>query len=319
MKRPAVSVVISCYNFERYIYECLYSLVTQVTSFPFEIIIVDDCSTDASISEIERVMQLFPNKIQLIKQQKNRGSDLTKQTGCNASVGKYIAFLDGDDFSYPNKLQLQFDYLESNPDCVLCYHDMELVNDNSELLGNTFAGSFYNQRFIPEKAEMKDLILYGTFIVASSQMFRREAYKANLLPASVKIVQDFYYHVHTASCGRFGRIDSVCGAYRQHSESFTAKNALSVERRFTCLNDILSACDYALSLGLADEIVKKGRSHFYYAAALYFLKRFNESSFLECIEKSENNGLFFDIRHKKLFLLKSDFNASLAYFNSTLT
>lgn len=314
--KPLVSVAVSCYNFEKYIYLCLESLANQKTNFTFEIVVVDDCSPDHSIQEINKAILLFPQLITLIKHPSNLGSDQTKQTACIATQGKYVAFLDGDDFSYQGKLQAQFDYLESNQDCILCYHDMGLVDENDESLEITFSESFYNQSYIPEKSSMQELVLYGTFLVASSQMFRIEAFKEALLPANVKIVQDFFYHVHSAHLGMFGRIDKVLGSYRVHQDSYTGKTNLDPERRLTCLNDILLACDYAQKLGLPEKTVQQGKSHFYFAAAVYFLKKEHFSYFQMCIDNSAQWQLFFDDRHKKLYQYKNEPAKALKYIQT---
>lgn len=313
-KQVMVSVAISCYNFENYIYQCLRSFAEQQTNFAIEIIVVDDNSPDNSVAKIKQAQADYPGLITLIEHDTNRGSNQTKVSACSACIGRYIAFVDGDDFAYANKLQTQFDYLESNPDCVLCYHDMLLVDENNQSLGKTFADGFYNQQYISDKSDISDLLFYGTFLVASSQMFRREVFKADLLPAQVQIVQDYFYHIHSASLGKFGRVSGVLGAYRQHSLSYTGQTSQSTQRRLTCLKDLLLACDYAQRLGVDINTVNKGRCHFYFAAAIYFLKQQNFNLFKQCIEDSMQWSIYYDQRHQKLYQYRQQPQKALSYF-----
>lgn len=316
MESIVVSVAISCYNFESYIGECLQSILTQETSFDFEVIIVDDASTDGSAKVIREIIENYP-RVTFIQQSKNKGSDATKQLACKLAKGKYIAFLDGDDFAFANKLQIQYEYLEANPDCSCCYHDMEMVDKNSVSLGTSFFEQFYNQNYIPDKAGMSHLVRYGTFLVASSQMFVASAFKENLLPPDVNYIQDFYYHIHTASKGLFGRIQQTLGAYRQHEQSYTGQNAKSNQRRLDCLNNILKACDYAQSLGCDKKIIAQGKMHFYFAAAVYFAKKGELETFSQLIKQSSNGVDFFDNRHAHLYkLATTNTSAAVTYINS---
>lgn len=318
MGEIVVSVAISCYNFEAYIEECITSILSQQTQFNFEIIVVDDASTDRSSSIIQKYADNNPI-ITFIKQSKNQGSDSTKQLACKLAKGKYIAFLDGDDVALPGKLQSQYDYLEANPDCSCCYHDVNLIDKNSENLGTTFFSRFYNRDYIPEKATMEHLVQYGTFLAASSQMFVKDAFKINLLPANIKYIQDFYYHIHTSSKGTIGRINKVLGAYRQHSESYSGLNAKSNQRRLQCLHDILAACDYALTLGCDETIVSKGKMHYHYAAALYFAKKGEHELFSKLIQQSSDGKYFFDLKHKSIYeLAQQNITSALEYIHSNI-
>ena len=310
--RPVISVAVSCYNFGPYIGACLESLATQQCSVPFEIVVVDDASSDDSARVIAEARARHPHLIRFLPREKNRGADATKQEACGACRGEFIAFLDGDDLAYPGKLEAQYRYLRANPDCILCYHDMELVDQAGRSLGRKFSDEFYNQQHIPAKAGMEHLVTYGTFLVASSQMFRREAFHRGLLPEHIRCVGDFYYHIHSASLGLLGRVDAVLGAYRKHDDSFCGLTRRSAKRRWRALQDILEACDHAARLGLDERIVARGKAHFRFAAALFFLKRGYQEDFGVAMEESGRDGHFFDTRHEQLFRLRHDPARALA-------
>lgn len=100
-KIPAVSVIIPLYNAEKYIGECLDSVLAQ-TFQNFEVIIVDDCSTDNSVEVVEGLTSRFDSigvKLHIIKLPKNSGRPgLPRNIGIRFACGKYISFLDSDDF-----------------------------------------------------------------------------------------------------------------------------------------------------------------------------------------------------------------------------
>lgn len=94
---PAISVVIPLYNAEKYIGECLESVLAQ--SFQnFEVIVVDDCSTDNSVAIVKSYVEKFGGRLKLSRTIKNSGSGATpKSKGLSLSRGEYVSFLDNDD------------------------------------------------------------------------------------------------------------------------------------------------------------------------------------------------------------------------------
>ena len=108
---PIVSVIVPVYNSEKYLTEALNSLEEQ-TFKNFEVIIVNDGSTDNS----EKIIKDFVNKNSNFKliNQKNMGPGYAKNTGIRYSKGKYIAFLDSDDFFAPNFLEILYNLAVEN-------------------------------------------------------------------------------------------------------------------------------------------------------------------------------------------------------------
>ena len=95
---PSVSVIIPMYNAEKYIEQCLQSLLSQ-TLKNFEVIVVDDCSTDKSFAIVKKISTQFEGRLVSIKMQKNSGyPGLPRNFALNSARGEYIYFLDSDDF-----------------------------------------------------------------------------------------------------------------------------------------------------------------------------------------------------------------------------
>ena len=127
-----VSVIIPCYNFEDYIEQSILSAVSQKTNFEFEILVRDDMSSDNSQVCIERVA-CFNSNVKYFKPEENWGFKNIKFL-IEQCKGEYIAWLDGDDYwTDIHKLQKQVDFLDSNPDYIMCFtgHWMKKGRDYS--------------------------------------------------------------------------------------------------------------------------------------------------------------------------------------------
>ncbi|EOH0493162.1 glycosyltransferase family 2 protein [Providencia rettgeri] len=102
-----VSIIMPCYNAEQYIKDSINSVLNQ--TYPhFELIIIDDLSTDNSINIIN---SFSDNRIKLIQLTQNGGAGVARNTGIEAAQGRFIAFLDSDDLWRPNKLEAQLSHM----------------------------------------------------------------------------------------------------------------------------------------------------------------------------------------------------------------
>lgn len=111
-KKPEISVLIAAYNRENYIATALKSILNQ-TKTDFEVIVVDDGSTDSTMS----VVQSYPDpRIRLIRNERNLGIPRTRNRGLEAARGQYFAILDSDDYALPHRLARQAAFLGANPD-----------------------------------------------------------------------------------------------------------------------------------------------------------------------------------------------------------
>ena len=126
-KEPLVSVCCLSYNHEAYLRDTLEGFLMQRVSFPIEILVNDDASTDGTRAIIRDYAARYPELIRPFYQDVNlysQGKDLCLEVLYPAARGKYIALCEGDDYwTDPDKLQLQVDFLESHPDYTACVHD----------------------------------------------------------------------------------------------------------------------------------------------------------------------------------------------------
>ena len=130
-----VSVLCTVYNHEKYLKECIEGFIMQKTDFKYEVLIHDDASTDGSFDIIKEYSARYPDIIKPIFQKENQYSkvkSITLEILLPMANGKYIALCEGDDFwSDENKLQRQYEALESNPEIAMCTHRVQVFDTNA--------------------------------------------------------------------------------------------------------------------------------------------------------------------------------------------
>lgn len=120
--RPLVSIITPFLNAEKFLEECINSVLTQTYS-NWELILIDDGSWDSSTNIAKRYAEMYPDKIFYREHEghENRGASASRNMGIQISKGEYIAFLDSDDIYLPNKLQDQVVLLNACPDAGMLY------------------------------------------------------------------------------------------------------------------------------------------------------------------------------------------------------
>jgi glycosyltransferase involved in cell wall biosynthesis len=125
MNRPLLSVCLITYNQVNYIKQAIEGILMQKTSFEFEIIIADDCSTDGTTDIVNKYARKHPLQIRTIIHEKNVGPADNYLILLQAAAGKYIAYLEGDDYwTDETKLEQQVSFLEANATYALCFHSV---------------------------------------------------------------------------------------------------------------------------------------------------------------------------------------------------
>ena len=301
-----VSVLVPVYNLGRFIEHCLLSLLEQQTNFDFEVIAIDDGSSDASWAIMQRLAQQWP-QFKALQNSQNMGLAKTQKRLLREASGEYIAYVDGDDLALPGKLQSQADYLDTHTGCTLCYHEAEMFDDETGARIKLFTRDYYNARYLEPVMTREALIRFGVFVNASSIMFRRYEGMENAIDEGCKIILDYPWHILNLSYnpGTLDFIPELLGRYRFHTQSFGGQTRKSAERREQSLRDLLRACDNAAAFGADPVAIAQGRAHHYYSAALYFLRQDDLARFTQLIEQSVIEvaelapGWFFDERHQR--------------------
>ncbi len=300
-----VSVLVPVYNLGRFIEPCLLSLLEQQTNFDFEVIAIDDGSSDDSWAIMQRLALEWP-RLRALQNVQNMGLAKTQKRLLREANGEYIAYVDGDDLALPGKLQSLADYLDTHSGCALCYHEAEMFDDETGARIKLFTRDYYNACYLEAVMTREALIRFGVFVNASSIMFRRYEGMENAIDEGCKIILDYPWHILNLSHnpGTLDFIPELLGRYRFHTQSFGGQTRKSAERREQSLRNLLRACDNAAAFGADPVIIAQGRAHHYYSAALYFLRQDDVARFTQLIEQSVIEvaelapGWFFDERHQ---------------------
>lgn len=173
MDIPKISIVVPIYNVEQYIEECLNSVINQ-TFKDIEIICVDDCGNDNSIDIAEKIAKK-DSRIKIIKHEKNKGQGPARNTGLDYIQGKYVTFLDSDDyFASDNILELLYEKIEETKvDFVMTDYD----NWFDEYSEKAFSSDFIN------KVTLKNFnkVINNFPVVPLGKLFNSEYIKKNNL------------------------------------------------------------------------------------------------------------------------------------------
>jgi glycosyltransferase involved in cell wall biosynthesis len=197
-KKPLVSVHIVTYNQIQYIRQAIDSVLNQKVNFNYEIIIGDDCSTDGTKEIIEYYANQYNDKIFPVYNNINKGFlENWKQTYLQCK-GKYIAFLEGDDFwTDEYKLQKQVDFLEANPDYGLIHTDYNRWYERSGITIND-----YNKT---NRIHFPDGYIFDFFIDPSKPKYR------NCTSVFRKEIIDQYFNIEIAIQNNWKTLDLPLG------------------------------------------------------------------------------------------------------------
>ena len=176
-KPIGVSILCLAYNHEQFIADAIDGFLMQKTSFPFEIIIHEDASTDGTANIIRTYEEKYPGIIKPIYQTENqysKGININTEFMLPLAKGKYVALCDGDDYwTDPLKLQKQYDALESHPDCLMCLHKV--------LDYNALAEEKQKKKYLPKLNLQSGVVSSDTFfdIVGNGDFFNEVCYFFN--------------------------------------------------------------------------------------------------------------------------------------------
>ena len=236
-----VSVIVPTYNHEKYIQQCLDSIINQKVDFEYEILVGEDNSTDNTREIVMHYAKKYPCLVKAFyRDGKNKIFIDGTMTGIKNGVqllqscaGKYIAFCDGDDYWNTNdKLQKQVAYLENHPDYVMCFHNTYIVNNNGEVI-NDYSNL---HSLMPKKYyEIEDFIKYP--IAHTSSLLFRNDLDFHSLPSFFyrSINSDRILRILISELGKAKYIDEPLSSFKQHGNGiwsgkdiyYTNKSAVS--------------------------------------------------------------------------------------------
>jgi glycosyltransferase involved in cell wall biosynthesis len=127
-----VTVVIPCYRCSLTIERAIDSILSQ-TKIPAEVILVDDCSGDDTLNVLREIEIQHKGWIKVAVHNDNLGAASARNTGWSLATQPYVAFLDADDAWHSKKIEIQYNYMISNPNIVLCGHEYRRISQDQNL------------------------------------------------------------------------------------------------------------------------------------------------------------------------------------------
>jgi len=217
---PLVSVLMPAYNAERYIGEAIESILNQ-TFDDFELVVVNDCSTDNTPKIIEDFAE-NDGRIRVLHNEKNLKLSRSLNRGIQVARGKYIARMDADDISLPGRLESQVKYMEENPEVGVSGGTMIIINETNAVIGK--------RRYWTGDEEIRKRIFrfspfcHPAIIIRKSVLKKSGLYNHYYNPA-----EDYDLYFRIGQCAKFGNLREPLIKYRVVSGSMTTGDLKKME------------------------------------------------------------------------------------------
>lgn len=242
---PIVSVLLITYNQKDYIAQAIESVLMQKTDFPFEVLIGDDCSTDGTSAIVGSYADAHPDQIRLVGSEHNVGGIANERRLMEQAQGKYLAFLEGDDFwTDDRKLQKQVEFLEANPEYGLVHGDVNhLYEDSGKLIGafNKTTGVH-----IPDGWIFSKLMAPAHLIKTMTVCFRKDIVDRNFNYNTVIergwLLTDLPLWLVISRHSKVHYIDEVLATYRLRTES--ASQSAFPEKKLRFYRSVFDMFDF---------------------------------------------------------------------------
>lgn len=211
-----VSVILPVYNAEKYVSAAVESILKQ-TFTDFELLLVNDASTDGSRAVLSDFAACDP-RIRLIDNPKNMGLTATLNKAIDLCRGEYIARMDADDIALPERLAIQVDFLDKQPEIGFCGSWVAIIDAQGNPTGERWA-----MQLTPEAVHAR-MYFHNCFVHASVMMRRRYAlmkYDA----ANYPIQEDYEFWTRLTEATKGFVIPKILLYYRIHGENITLSKA----------------------------------------------------------------------------------------------
>ena len=219
-----ISVYITSYNKIQYIEQSINSVLSQ-TLKPFEIVIIDDASQDGSREIIQSYASQYPDLIFPVFNEKNIGIARCRNKALSLITGDLVTFLDGDDFFYPNKLELEYKQLIKSQNTQVVYSNFNYLNESGKI-----TGSFAKETEDPATGDIFINTYTRNYNVQSGsnyiyEMFYKNcAFEIGLYDTNIKIWEDWDFRIRMSKIFRYGYCSKVNSVYRQLTDSLQTSN-----------------------------------------------------------------------------------------------
>jgi glycosyltransferase involved in cell wall biosynthesis len=236
-----LSIIIPMFNSRDYINKCLYTVINQRCDFDYEIIVIDDCSTDDS--EIY-VRNEFGSRVNLIVNDKNMGPSYCRNMGIKAAKGKYIALVDSDDWIDLDRMKILVDFAERN-NCTIC-SDGNINVSNNHKMKSIYPYMFF---FGARRFNIVDFVKYdfGPLKPIINKNYINQ--RGILYDENMKYSEDFDFYFRILLTGIDFWFINIYLNYRLIHEGSLSNNVIKLKKE-----SFLPVVNYLRVGGLSDEL-----------------------------------------------------------------
>lgn len=280
LNKPVVSVCCITYNHENYIAKAIDGFLMQKSSFPFEILIRDDYSTDSTTNIIKHYVDKYPQLIKPIYEKENTYSKgvFPMHQLFKIAQGEYLTPCEGDDYwTDPLKLQKQVDYLTNNPYYAACFHDCMIIYEGRK--SNQKNRLRIGNRNIVEDVDLISIINENNIAMASimfknfiqkTPKYRKETSKG-----------DYALMIWIAEQGKIKYLPEVMSTYRMHDGGvWSSRSSMYKEKEnikfYTLLQEHFTNNKYIL------KVLSRKKKYSFYLLSLMLVR-----------EKQQLNSLYY--------------------------
>jgi glycosyltransferase involved in cell wall biosynthesis len=221
---PSFSVLMPAYNAARTISSAISSVLSQ-TRGDFELIVVDDGSTDATTARVQQY--LCDNRVKLISQE-NRGQASARNVALAAANGRYVSLLDSDDLWLPQYLDLMASHLDANALAAVAYTDAWVLDEETRRVSRTTAMRRWHPQVVPTDplGFLRALLELGNFVYVSATVRRSVLADVGSFRVGLEPSEDYELWLRIAAHGYpFVRIGCPQAIYRRSPHQMTADQA----------------------------------------------------------------------------------------------
>lgn len=235
-----ISVIVTTYNHEKYIRQCIDSILMQ-KDVEIELIVGDDCSDDNTRNILEKYQKQYPKIINLLPKTENLGVTKNIKRCLEAVTGKYVAFCEGDDYWIdPLKLVKQSNYLEERDNCAMCFNSLLLHYE-----GCTEKNRLHHEHLNKGIFKVHELVLDNFIGNFSCCMYRSDIVK-NLPDTLYEFYTvDWMFNIVCSEYGNIGFLPENMSVYRIHEEGLwsskdTYEQSVDILKNIDIYNEFLS-------------------------------------------------------------------------------
>lgn len=226
--QPTLSVFMLAYNHEPYIAQAIQSILDQKTDLDFELVIGEDCSKDRTRAIILEFKEKYPEKIRVIENTTNVGMHENFLRTLFSCRGKYLCICEGDDYwNNPDKINLQYQFLESNPEYVL------VCGNHTRYIQNTQQFERGNPATEPDHDIAFEKLIKFNCITTATIMFRNVLKREDFAPDFFSIIScDWYMYMKLLKHGKIRYVNQNLAVYRINEGSINGRtNRLTIANK----------------------------------------------------------------------------------------